>query len=100
MRDRLVIAASTLIVGAVLFAQTPAQQQTPPVFRGGTTVVPLTVTVVDQSGAPVKDLKASDFTVYENKRPRTLSISSRRRSCQARFHPCPRRSPTAFETTA
>jgi VWFA-related protein len=41
-------------------------------FRGGTTVVPLTVTVVDQKGAPVRDLTASDFTVIENKQTREI----------------------------
>ncbi len=42
-------------------------------FRGGTIVVPLTVTVVDAKGAPVKDLKASDFTVTENKSVREIT---------------------------
>ncbi len=60
-----------VLAGAVGLAQAPAPQQTP-VFRGGTTVVPLTVTVLDKNGAPVKDLRESDFTVYENKRPREI----------------------------
>ena len=47
-------------------------QQKPPVFRSGIDVVPLTVTVVDQKGAPVKDLTAADFTVVENKRVREI----------------------------
>ena len=73
MRDRLAIAALTLIVGAVLFAQTPpAQQQTPPVFRGGTTVVPITITVLDKKGLPVTDLTQADFTVYEDGNPREI----------------------------
>jgi VWFA-related protein len=55
---------------AGLSAQPP--QQAPPVFRGGTNVVPLTVTVLDQKGAPVKDLKQSDFTVIENRLPREI----------------------------
>jgi hypothetical protein len=51
--------------------QTPAQQQ-PPVFRSTTTVVPITVTVLDAKGQPVTDLKASEFTVYENKQSREI----------------------------
>src|SRR6188508_2792355 len=59
------------VAGLGVRAQVPAQQQ-PPVFRGGTIVVPLTVTVTDEKGAPVKDLKASDFTVFENKKAREI----------------------------
>jgi hypothetical protein len=64
------------LTGFAVSAQVPAQQQPPqqqpPVFRGGTIVVPLTVTVTDEKGAPVKDLKASDFTVFENKKAREI----------------------------
>jgi hypothetical protein len=60
------------IVGLNAGPQVPAPQQTPPVFKGGTIVVPLTVTVTDKNGAPVKDLKASDFTVIENKKTREI----------------------------
>ena len=72
MRRRLGgLLALMLLAGLAAFAQAPAptqqqQQQAPqqpPVFRGGTTVVPLTVTVVDATGQPVKDLTPSDFTV-------------------------------------
>jgi VWFA-related protein len=59
-----------LLLSAALFAQSPAPQQ--PVFRSTTTVVPLTVTVLDQKGQPVTDLKASEFTVYENKQSREI----------------------------
>ena len=56
-----------------LVAQTPAQTpQTPPIFRATTDVVPLTVTVLDRSGNPVTDLKASDFTVRENRSTREI----------------------------
>ncbi len=63
--------ALALIAGLSVSAQTPPSQQAP-VFRGGTIVVPLTVTVVDEKGAPVKDLTASDFTVTENKKVREI----------------------------
>jgi VWFA-related protein len=59
----LVIAA-----GVVLSAQQPQQ----PVFRSGTTIVPLTVTVLDKQGRPVTDLRQSDFTVVEAGKPREI----------------------------
>ena len=65
------VAAVVLFAGLALSAQTPSPQQAP-VFRGGTIVVPLTVTVVDEKGAPVKDLTAADFTITENKSPREI----------------------------
>ena len=63
--------AWSVILGSALIAQTPAPQQVP-VFRTTTTVVPLTVTVLDQKGQPVTDLKASEFTVLENKQNREI----------------------------
>ena len=48
------------------------QQQQPPVFRATTAVVPVTVTVLDEKGVPVRDLKASDFTVRENGKVREI----------------------------
>lgn len=49
-----------------------AAQEQRPVFRGGTNVVPLTVVVVDRRGAPVADLSETDFTVFEDGRPRQI----------------------------
>jgi VWFA-related protein len=56
------------IGGLMLLAavQSPAQQQPAPVFRGGTTILPLTVTVLDRKGVPVEDLSQADFTIFEN----------------------------------
>src|SRR5207237_5468254 len=41
-------------------------QQPRPTFRGGITIVPLNVTVLDKNGKPVTDLKQSEFTVLED----------------------------------
>ena len=72
MKCRTGIAVAFVFAGLVLSAQTPPPQQPPPVFRGGTDVVPLTVTVVDSKGVPVKDLTAADFIVRENKKVREI----------------------------
>jgi hypothetical protein len=61
-----------LALSAVLLAQATPPQQPPPVFRSTTTVVPITVTVLDAKGLPVTDLKASEFTVLENKQSREI----------------------------
>ena len=51
----------------------PQQQQPPvPVFRSGTDLVPVTVTVTDQQGRPLNALRQSDFRVFENGKPRPI----------------------------
>ena len=58
-----------------LFLLTPALAQTPqnpPVFRAGTTLVPVDVRVLDKKGNPVTDLKAEDFTILENGVPQEI----------------------------
>jgi len=73
MTFRTGIAVALVLGGLALSAQTPPPPQQPaPVFRGGTDVVPLTVTVVDSKGVPVKDLTAADFIVRENKKVREI----------------------------
>jgi VWFA-related protein len=58
-------------VGGAWQTPPPAPQRTP-VFRGGITVVPLSVTVLDRRGAPITDLTQADFTVFENGKPREI----------------------------
>ena len=55
-----------LAAATSLWAQNPpAAPQTPPVFRGSTTLIPVDVRVIDRDGKPVTDLRQSDFTVAE-----------------------------------
>lgn len=62
-----------LAVSVCLGAQQPAPApQQAPVFRAGTTLVPLTVTVLGKDGQPISGLKQSDFTVLENGKPREI----------------------------
>ena len=55
------LAALVLVATAVLSAQ---EQR--PVFRSGTALVPITVTVTDQQGRPVTGLKQADFKIFED----------------------------------
>jgi VWFA-related protein len=59
-----------LCAGAVLAAQ--ARSQNLPQFRAGVDVVELDVSVFDKDHHPIKDLKASDFTLLEDKLSRSL----------------------------
>ena len=53
-----------------------AQTQSPQVFRGGTTVIPVDVRVLDRNGKAVTDLTAADFTVFENGKPQQVDYFS------------------------
>lgn len=66
-RFTLVLAGGLVAGLTVLFAQTPAQPQPPPqVFRGGTTLIPVDVRVLDRDGKPVTNLTQADFTILED----------------------------------
>jgi VWFA-related protein len=52
-----------------LQAQTPAPQAT---FRGGTDLVQVDVSVLDNKRRPVRGLKAEDFTIFEDGQPREI----------------------------
>jgi VWFA-related protein len=66
-----VAAAGSLAAGAAAFisAQAPEPQAS---FRAGVTVVQVDVTVLDDQRRPVRGLKASDFTVLEDGKPRGI----------------------------
>ena len=61
------LAALTVLATVVVSAQ---EQR--PVFRAGTTLVPITVTVTDQQGRPVTGLTQADFKVFEDGHPREV----------------------------
>jgi VWFA-related protein len=52
-----------------LSAQAPAAQT---VFRSAAVLVPVDVRVLDRKGVPVTDLKADDFTVFEDGKPQQI----------------------------
>jgi VWFA-related protein len=54
-------------------AQQPPDQPQPPIFRGGINFVRVDVIISDnKSGAPIADLKQSDFEVAEDGKPQTI----------------------------
>jgi Ca-activated chloride channel homolog len=62
------LALFTAVSAALLHAQ-----QTP-VFRVGTRLVPLYVTVTDSTGRLVPDLAKEDFQVFDNKKPQQVEL--------------------------
>jgi VWFA-related protein len=64
-----------LAAGVLLGAQepSPAPDQ-PPVFRTGVEAVQVDVTVVDADGNPVTGLTIDDFEIFEDRRPRPITV--------------------------
>jgi len=60
---------AAVLAGATLVLH--AQQQTP-VFRGGTEIVQLDVSVLDKNRKPVRGLTQADFTVLEDGKPQRV----------------------------
>lgn len=61
--------ALTTRAGAVAQGGPPQDQ---PTFRALTSLVPIDVRVLDRSGRPIADLKATDFTILENGAPQKI----------------------------
>jgi Ca-activated chloride channel family protein len=68
MAGLLVSLAALLLLGAA-----PPGSPAPPRFAGGTSLVVLTVSAVDDHGHPVDRLRASDFQVLEDGRPQAIT---------------------------
>ncbi len=72
-RTSTLVAALMVTVGAVLLAQQqPTDADQTPVFRAGTDVVQVDVSVLDRRRRPIGNLTAADFTVFENGQPRPV----------------------------
>jgi VWFA-related protein len=71
MRSSVSLVSAGLVCAAVVLAA-QMRPQNPPQFRGGVDVVELDVSVYDKDHHPIKGLKASDFTLLEDKLPRPL----------------------------
>lgn len=73
MRVRLLAALALVLAcaGGLLGQQ---QRSTPlPVFRAGVDLVEVDVNVTDATGAPVSDLTAQDFEIFEDGQPQTIA---------------------------
>jgi len=63
---------STILAFFTSFPSSSAAQQ--PVFRTGTRLTVVDVTVVDKQGRPIEGLTAGDFTITEDGVPQTISL--------------------------
>jgi VWFA-related protein len=68
----------TALVVALCSLTVLAAPQEQPIFRAGTSTVPVYATVVDESGRLVTDLSADDFEIYDNGRRQTVSLFDNR----------------------
>jgi len=69
---KFVLVAWGITLATASLAILRAQQQNPPVFRGGVDLVTVDVAVVDGRGQPVTGLAPRDFTIVADKRLRTV----------------------------
>jgi Ca-activated chloride channel family protein len=79
--DRLLhkrLLGATIVIGSLVATATPVlTQSAAPVFRAGTNVVLLQVTVTGRGGRAIDDLSAEDFTVLEDGVPQQISMVSK-----------------------
>ena len=68
-RPALVLVVAIAAVAVRLHAQAPAPR---PVFRGGTDLVQVDVSVLDKKRHPVRGLTAEDFSIFEDGQPRQI----------------------------
>jgi VWFA-related protein len=70
------IAAVALVSARTPQQTTAAQTTQQPMFRSGTTIVPVDVRVLDKDGQPITNLTQADFTVFENGVPQQVVLFS------------------------
>jgi VWFA-related protein len=66
---RRVCVVSAVLLASTLQVRSQSQPPQPPPFRAGTTLVQVDAIVADPAGAPVVDLQAADFDVFDDGRP-------------------------------
>jgi VWFA-related protein len=71
--DASLLLAATLFLSSVLLAQGAPQPAAPPTLKATSRIVVIDVGVTDGQGNPIKDLKASDFTLKENGAAQTIA---------------------------
>ena len=64
--------AMTALGSSRTAVQAPQPQQQPPIFRGGTNIVRVDVTITNHRGEPVTDLTRDDFILTEDGAPQTI----------------------------
>jgi Ca-activated chloride channel family protein len=69
---RHILAAATVAAAAAATATIAAQQQPTPMFKAGTQVVSLFVTVADAQKRLVPDLQQDEFQVFDNEKPQSI----------------------------
>src|SRR4051812_1092738 len=67
------VAAIVSVLGALSSAAVSSQTQ-PPVFRSGSQLTVVDVTVMDKQGHPVEGLAAGDFSITEDGVPQSISL--------------------------
>lgn len=73
-RTRAVALVTLSFVCGLSFARPRQAQNQTPSFRVTARLVELTVVVTDKNGNPVADLKKEDFAVFDNGKPRNISL--------------------------
>lgn len=69
---RLAASCAALIIGSVWLTAQQSDEQAAPVFRSGTELIQVDVSVLDNRRQPVRGLTAEDFTIFEDGQPRPV----------------------------
>lgn len=64
----------TLVVAFAVATEARQVAQPQPTFRARTDLVRVEVVVVDEQGQPIRDLKESDFQLFERRKPQPIAL--------------------------